>query len=204
MLDGVDAISTSVPSMSKNHAHVTSACGGRIERLPARGRSADRCTRHNCLRSPVSRQWRTTKNFPAAPDCGGIDEHSSSPSENIELANQRAHDLHSRTLARGPHGERNVKRFGTLLDVVWIHDQRLRQLARGSSELAQDENACVVVPRCDELFRDQIHSVMKAAHKAQLGGTIVLVNFDRLVMLHEENDRRMHSLRASALDRWHT
>src|SRR4029079_15192526 len=203
MLDGVDAISTSVPSMSKNHAQRTSACGGRLESLLARGLSADRCTRNVCLRSHITCSRRTAKNFSAASDCGRIDEHSSSPSEHVELANQRAHDLHSRSLPCWRHCERNVQRFRTLLDVVRVHDQGFGQLTRRSGELTEDENARVVVARCDELLCDEIHSIVETADKAQLRRPIVLVNLDRLVMLHEEDDRRVQSIGESRVDACH-
>jgi hypothetical protein len=83
------------------------------------------------------------------------------------------------------------------------HCSTFGKLARRAGELAEYEHARIVIARRDEFFRDEIHSVMKTAHKAQLRGAIVLVHFGRLVMLNEKNYCRMNSFRESRVDSRH-
>ena len=61
-----------------------------------------------------------------------------------------------------------VERCRALLYVVRVHDEGFGELSRRPGELAQHENAGVVVARSHELLRDQIHPVVQAAHEADL------------------------------------
>ena len=92
----------------------------------------------------------------------------------------------------------SCERRGALVGVVRIDDQRLGQFARGAGELRQDQHALLVVARGDELLGDQVHAVVQAADEAEVGGAMVLVDGVRLVMLGEQDDRRMLGARDSA------
>ena len=91
----------------------------------------------------------------------------------------------------GRHREREMERRGALIGVVRIDDDRFRQLARRTRELAQHQHAALVVARRDELLGHQIHPVVQTADEAQIRGAEILVDVLRLVMLDLEHHRRV-------------
>ena len=46
------------------------------------------------------------------------------------------------------------------------------QLLRGAGQAAQHQHAVLVIPRGDELLRDQVHPVVQRAHDAEVRETI--------------------------------
>ena len=82
-----------------------------------------------------------------------------------------------------------MHRRGALIDIVGIHNERVRQLAGRTGELAENEDALFIVPGRDEFFGDQIHPVMKAADDAQIRPAVMHHDVLHIMMLNEEMNR---------------
>ena len=84
-----------------------------------------------------------------------------------------------------------MQRVGGFLDVVGVHDQRFRHLARRAGEAAEDQRALLVVAGGDELLAHQVHAVVQAGHHADVAGAEELGDGVVLVVLGEQVNRKI-------------
>ena len=136
-------------------------------------------------------------NTRSLPHASGIHEHASSPAVDIELLDDPSHASHARPLFRRRHGQGEVHRRRTLIDIVRVNDERVGQLAGRPGELAENENPLFIVPGRDEFFGHQIHSVMKTADDTQVGPAVMHHDVPHVMMPDQEMNRPI-SLRAKS------
>ena len=55
-----------------------------------------------------------------------------------------AHAMHSHLLFFGIHLQCDTDRFGSLVDIVWIHQQSVAKFASRSGELAENQHSAFV------------------------------------------------------------
>src|SRR5947208_1055606 len=80
-----------------------------------------------------------------------------------------------------------------LMNALW-------ELARRTGELAEQQHAGLVVARGDELLCDEVHPVVQAAHEAEVGRAVVLVDLVGVVVRDDEHDGRRTPVRESCVD----
>src|SRR5262249_17542048 len=124
---GVGAISSNVPSMSRNSAQRGSSGGGG-------GKARARLER----RSATAQGGPGWTNASALSHDGGVEEHSSGPAVDIEFAHDPAHEPHALALLVGGHREGELKCRRALIGVVRVDNDRLQQFARSAGELRED------------------------------------------------------------------
>ena len=98
------------------------------------------------------------------------------------------------------HRQRDVERGGALVGIVRVDDQRFGQLARRAGEARQDQHALLVVACGNEFLRHQIHPVVQAADETEVRGAMVFVDQLRLVMLGDQDDRRITGIGILTVD----
>src|SRR5580704_11508457 len=79
----------------------------------------------------------------------------------VVLAHVRPHPFHASDLFFLGHLQRAMNRFGYLLHVIGIHEQRVRQFVRGPRKRAQHQHSPFVRARRNEFLGHQIHAVMQ-------------------------------------------
>src|ERR1700681_2705155 len=140
------------------------------------------------------------RHAPALPQARRIEQHRPGPAIDVKFLNQPTHAAHTHALLVRGHDKRAIKRLGTLLAVIRIHEQRVVQLARSSGELREHQHALLVVPGRDKFLGDQIHPVMEARHHAHIGGAIVLVDDLRRMVLNLQVYRLITVTAESSVD----
>src|SRR6516165_6284371 len=113
-----------------------------------------------------------------------------------QLGAQRAH---SRDLLLGRHLERLLDPRRDLIDVVWIHEQRVGHFLGRSSEFTQDQYPIIVGAGRDVFLGDQVHPVAQGGQQRHVAGLVVghqLLGFE----LRVEIANRHPSFRRKASD----
>ena len=82
-----------------------------------------------------------------------------------------------------------MHRRRALIDIIGVHHECVRQLAGRTGELAENEDALLIVPCRDEFLGDQIHPVVKAADDAQIGAAVMHHHILYIMMLNQEMNR---------------
>ena len=86
------------------------------------------------------------------------------------------------------HDQGQAYGFGCLVNVVRIDQQGVTQFARRTGETTQHQHSVFIVAGCEELFRDKVHSIVQRRNQAQVGCTVVTLNFLVGVLAFAKND----------------
>src|SRR5215471_6263221 len=127
---------------------------------------------------------------------GGIEAHVTNladqacrPTIHIILSHGFPHSLHAQLLFFRTHLDGGANGLGRLVDVVRVHLKRVAQFPCGAGKTTKNQHAAFVLPRRDEFFRHEIHSIMKRSHQAEISGPIVGLNLLVAMLTIQEYDR---------------
>jgi len=119
---------------------------------------------------------------------GRVHQHLSCPPVGVELRDDGPQAPHANPLLLPGHRQRLSKHPGAGIDRVRVDDQRLSQLARGSSKLAEDQHPALILASAHEFLGHQVHPVVETAHIADVGSPQESVDLSRFVVILEQDD----------------
>jgi hypothetical protein len=107
---------------------------------------------------------------------------------NVSVSNRGTHPAHSFLNFRPWHGQPKMDGVGDLIRIIGIHDQRVPQITRGTSEPGQDENTLLITATHHEFLGHQVHAVMEGSDKTQISTPVKGLYFAVRMVLFEKDD----------------
>src|ERR1700730_15089682 len=133
-----------------------------------------------------------TKFFASAihiePQLTKLRDQVSRPAVNVVFFNDSPHAAHAQLLFLRLHLQRSPDGFGSLVDVVRIHQKGVAEFARSSRELAQNQYAAFVVARRQKFLGNQIHAIVQGGYHAKIRCPEVAVDLFVVMLPLQEYD----------------